>query len=595
MYRANLTIILVVLLTMSTNPACLTDEPVSVGRPPVVKDFSPPNDGIIETFVEDTLTFLVVAIDPDESELDYEYCLNDSAVSSSKSWKYAILETGPANVSCTVTDGLYESRITWQVDRQARINYSPVITSFSPVEKFPKVITGNQIEFAIQAYDPDKDPISYYFTLDDSVVSNSTSYRYFAGLPGDKIVTAVVTDGEGFATHRWYLTVSKIPDTVPPGAVDIISVETGVEPGEIIVQWIAVGEDGDEGMASNYLLRTSPSPIIDELSWSRSSQRPGVPDPALPGEVMEMVVTGITPARYTYVAIRALDDFGNLSGLGNSLGGYARGMRISGKVVDAVTGNDAPNISVLLAQYLTTTDVYGDFDFIELPPLTTYLTVIDESQQGFVGSYFDFRMRYDVVHEDYREVTLIPNIPIETDKYTDFLNFYNSMVEKYNRPFPNNQRRWAPPIQLFVQTYSANGLDYKATVEETALALNTHLGFEAFTITSSLPDIGVRCIFRSDIAVDNYGVDTWTDDWYPIHGTCEFRTLYAPATVEAFKIVIRHELGHALGLNHSTEPLHLMVGGMAPLAYNFTPDEVALIRAYYTVPRGLDMLSYSRE
>lgn len=547
-------------------------------------------------FVGDTLAFSVTAMDPDRTVLSQQFSVGDSVVSTGSAWNCVVTDTGLINVTFEVTDGMYSSRVMWDVDPVIPANNPPVITQFSPVEIFPEMIVGDQMEFAIQATDIDKDPIDYYFLVDDSLLATASNFTYRAEEIGDKTVTGVVTDGEAFATQKWFLTVGGVPDSLPPSEVPLLSVITGVDPGEIIVEWVAVGEDGMEGLASNYLLRTSPSPIIDEISWDRSSQRPNVPDPVAPGELMNMVVTGMLPARYTYVAVRAVDDNGNLSPLGPSLGGYSRGMNISGQVMDAITGEPLPGLPVELAHFATTTDAYGHFEFIELPVLEgSYLSVMDEKQVGVIGAYFDFATEYVVVHEDFVSVFLIPDHPLETTFYQDFLVFYLNMTEYKIAQHRHEQLRWELPIDLYCEPFQNEGLDYQATVNQVASDLGPYVNLDLFNLVGSEPDIGVRCIFPYGLEQDNFGYDLFSEDYYPLQGTCEFRRVYTPSMLDGFMLTIRHELGHAIGLRHSNDPAHLMVGYQSPVVSNFTPDEIAVIRAYYHVPRGLLMGSYSWE
>lgn len=575
-------------------PSC-SNEITNVDRPPVVRFFYP-EDQTLSAFVGDTLTFQISAMDPDRQSIKQQFSLDDSVVSRQPSWHYVVADTGRALVRCVVSDGVHDSRIEWELARHQAIDSPPVLTAYSPVEVNPTVIIGQTIEFAVQAYDPEGDTLRYTYDIDGVTVSKQSRFVYFAEEISAEQVTATVSDGEHGVNHVWNLTITPVPDTIPPAQIQIIAVETGERPGEINVAWIAVGADSMDGIASNYLVRTSPWPFLDEIDWSRGSERPNVPLPAQPGEAMRMVVGGLMPARFTYLTVRAVDDFGNLSPLGESPGGYTRGMRITGSVLDALTQEPLPNVTVDVGHFHGTTGFGGEFEFVEMPPINDYITVSDDGIAGTIGNYFDYRRPYTVVHNDYLLIHLIPNYQLQTTRYIDFLQFYLAMTEIVGLPFPNHQRRWKPPIDIYAQPFVNEGLDFQLTIHQVAVAVGLEIGLaDAFNVSDHTPEIGVNCVYRSDILYDNFGVDEWSKDYYPVKGTIEFRTRYTIPTKPAFERVIRHELGHALGLNHSTDDMHLMIGGESPQVDTFHPDEIAVLRVFYNIPRGVAISSYYRE
>jgi len=574
--------------------SCGNQDPVSVNRPPVVRSFVPSDQALV-AFVGDTLYFEVNAFHPDEASIKQRFTLNDSIVSEHFRWNYVIADTGLSRVECVVTDGAYATRIEWEVTQQITINLPPEIVAYSPIESHPVLIIDNEMEFAIRANDPEKEPLQYQFSVGDSVVATASEYLFHASRIGKFDIEAKVDDGEYSAVHFWQLTVTPVPDTIAPAEVVITEVEKGDNPGEVRVGWIAVGADDMDGTASNYEIRTSPAPIVDEDTWIRATNRPGVPPPLAPGERMTMVVDGLTPARYTFLAVRAVDAFGNLSPMGETPGLYARGMRVAGRVMDAITGEPMPNVHVNIVSHRLTTDTDGNFEFLELPPINELLIVSDDNRLGFLGTHYDMRMPYKVKHLDFVPIYLIPDYQLDSVEYVDFYSFYILMTNIGGSPFPNHQRRWEAPFDVFARPFENGGLDYQATIHQTALDLNSFIGMDLFNVVDEDPQVGVFCHYPRDLVFDNYGVRKWSADWYPVLADIEFRRVYIAASEGSFTRVVRHELGHALGLNHSFDPNHLMMGGIAPQRDNFSTDELAVIRVLYHVPRGTHIGHYARD
>jgi hypothetical protein len=571
-----------------------SDDPTRVGRPPVVEGFSPV-DQALEAFTGDTLVFSVRAVDPERSILQQRFAVDDSVVSGASRWAYVVDDTGLVTVSCTISDGEYDSRIQWVLDRRLRVNHPPEIYSFSPVEPNPTMIIGTELEFAVDIRDPDGDPLTLYFAVDGEQVSTSDRFVYTTDEEGDRVVEAVAFDGELKARKRWNLTVTGIPDTISPAPVPITNLETGAEPGEIDVAWTAVGQDGLEGTASNYLVRTLPTPILTEEDWARASVQPGVPDALPSGQPMGMTISGMIPGRYTHVSVRALDDFGNLSPIEESPGAYTRGMRISGRVLDALTLAPIAGATVQLAHFTTTSGADGSFQFIELPPLQSTLGVRDEDDVGVVGTYYNYRADYTVTHLDYIELFMIPDLEMTSSYYESFYLFLRSMTDIPGNPFGSQQRRWELPVDVYVPEFNANGLDFRQTLVDVLAEFEQILGYPAFHVVDAVPDLGVQVFFEPETTVDNFQFTQWSSDYYPVQARVKFRTFYSPTSVGTFRVIIRHEFGHALGLYHSADRFHLMVGGQASAVSWFSPEELSVIRVRYHIPRGINLLDYSVE
>jgi hypothetical protein len=304
MKRRNQAVLAAALAAAMVQAACSGKDPARVDRPPVVEGFQPA-DRHIDAFVGDTLRFSINASDPDRDNLATTFFVDGAPMGEGEIWEFAVLDTGVVDIRGNVSDGEHTAYIDWQVESDVPVNLPPVIETTLPIELNPTLVIGTTMDFAVIASDPESLPLTFSFSVNDSVVANARNLTYLGSSVGPKLVRVVVSDGDKSVTHEWQLKVTTVPDNIPPAPVVITLAETGVEPGEINIEWTAVGRDGMFGRPSIYQVRTSPVPILTEQDWARGSERPGVPPPAIAGETMRMVVGGLQPARQTYVAVRA--------------------------------------------------------------------------------------------------------------------------------------------------------------------------------------------------------------------------------------------------------------------------------------------------
>jgi len=89
------------------------------------------------------------------------------------------------------------------------------------------------------------------------------------------------------------------------------------EPGRIILNFSAPGDDGEVGQADEYLLAHSSQPIETEADWEGATLEHIRRQPAPAGAPEAMSVSELEPGEHHF-ALRALDEVGLMSALGNS-------------------------------------------------------------------------------------------------------------------------------------------------------------------------------------------------------------------------------------------------------------------------------------
>lgn len=569
-------------------PACDVSSPERIIRAPIIREFKPETQSFDVT-TRDTIAFSISALDPEDEELYFSFSLDDSVVAGGPTWTYIVDDTGLTDVTAHVFNRASQSKITWRLNRFAAINQPPVVDAFQPVDKNPSVIVGNSVAFSMSASDPEGLGLSYIFTVEDSLVAASNRYTYMATEIGDFTIRAVASDGESFVAHEWELSVLAEPDSILPGPVFLTSLTTGTETGELVVAWVAVGDDGDQGLPTNYIVRTSRVTIDGEPEWDQASDRPGEPNPEAPGTIQQMVIKLLPPADRVWVAVRAIDDFGNLSPLGNTLDAIVKGNDLIGIVRDAATGDPAPGIRVKLAGDIAIADAQGHYALTRLPNGTGPIRVDDEDDHGAVGSYFDILTEdYTIQDGDVRDFWVIPNIALETTDYASFLSFIIRM-STLTGTYGHLLRTWDEPVDVYVPPFQANGLDYEQVVKQALTEWEDLTGIDLFQFVDEQPTNGVYFAYSDVIARDAYRAVSSDPQQLPLLGEVTMRTVYSPSSAVIMDAVAGHEFGHALGLHHSSDAIHLMVGSQVANVTQPSTDEIWLVRTLYRLPRGQNM------
>jgi len=104
-------------------------------------------------------------------------------------------------------------------------------------------------------------------------------------------------------------------DSVAPSDITDLST-TSSSHSTAVLQWTAVGDDGNSGTAEEYDIRYSTSPIT-ELNWDSATQATGEPSPQASGTIETFTVTNLLPETIYYFAIKARDNAFNYNGISN--------------------------------------------------------------------------------------------------------------------------------------------------------------------------------------------------------------------------------------------------------------------------------------
>ncbi|MFN8548776.1 MAG: CehA/McbA family metallohydrolase [Candidatus Eisenbacteria bacterium] len=108
-------------------------------------------------------------------------------------------------------------------------------------------------------------------------------------------------------------------DFIPPSAVSDLAAAPGAFPGEIRLTWTAPGDDGANGTASAYVIKTSLSPI-DNVTFAAAPDInfwTNEPLPHAAATPETLYVFGFDPGVVRYFALKAIDDASNVGAISN--------------------------------------------------------------------------------------------------------------------------------------------------------------------------------------------------------------------------------------------------------------------------------------
>jgi hypothetical protein len=588
-------------------------DPVRPNSPPYIKDSWPEDLLLVIEAPVDSIIFSFSAVDPDRDELTYRYVLvdNDGKV-------LEVLHQGADYVFEPEQGGFYHLQgraqdhsdyvaRDWYVTAIELTNDPPVVVWQSPDQDSITTLIGSTLEFRMGVEDDHPQDLRYSYYAGGSPIkimdlTSSVQYRFMEN--GFVDVEGMVWDGEFGDTLSWVVRVVGEPDTIPPARITDLIGWTGTIPGTIRLKWTAPGDDDMAGRVSHYRIRTHTIPILNEDDWDEASQKNGVPVPGMSGTVEEMIAENLNPGTWLYVTARAVDDFGNMSPLGNCIRLLVRGIDADGRITDATTGAPLDGIVVSSEGIADTTSVDGYYKLVDLPLYTDLIRLRDEHIAGDPGEYYDMSIPVSGITWHFtKDLTMMPYFDLVSTLAGTYENsfyiFFRSMT--YTRGLlgrPTIFRNWNHyPVTVYNPPYTWEGVDIRELARIAMGSWNDLTGLGLFVETPDPDAADVRIIYDTQydskhhvetISTNPDGTPAKMLIWiYPNHQL-------APIQIRGRRI-FAHEFGHILQLGHSDDLGHLMVGGTSPITDNPSTDEINLVRTLYGLPTIFDANWYVEE
>jgi len=171
-------------------------------------------------------------------------------------------------------------------------------------------------------------------------------------------------------------------DQIPPSPINDLTAAPGAQMGEILLSWIATGEDSTVGLAESYDLRYSLDSIT-EAAWYAATSYNDVPAPLSGGNIESLTMSGLVPGQLYYIGLKAKDHESNFSEISNVVSSVARFDFATGdtdNVADPVS--PASGAAVRLSH---PTLVVANIDTLN-PNLYEFEVAIDSEFAGLVAS-----------------------------------------------------------------------------------------------------------------------------------------------------------------------------------------------------------------
>ncbi len=585
-------------IALSVLASCIfQNNPLEPNNPPTIRSYTPPQSFFSLT-APDSCVFSIGAVDPDGDDIVYLFVSGDSVLSRADTAKFYALEAGRYDIRGEARDGTTKVFRAWQVTVLSKDDEPPHITSSHPDQSTIACAVGDTLEFRITAEDDHPQTLVGLYLLDGAVLQSGSftlAHRFMER--GDFLVEGVAWDGQSGDTVRWDINVAGFPDTIAPAPIiDLVS-EPGTIDGSISLVWTAPGDDDNAGKAASYVVKTSVYPILTEADWNSAEGKPGEPVPSAAGTVERMTIRNLISASYVYVGMRAIDDFFNMAPIGNSVKALVRGIDVGGRAINAATGGPAPGIEILTSSKRDTSDANGEYILPNIPSYTTSVVARDENVLSQLGDYFNCSSPILTVTQLDKNFYMIPAFTLVSTVYPDpyegrFLAFYKEMTKTdgyVGRPTTYiGWNHW--PLTVYNPPRMYQEIDLQTACRNALADWEQSTGIDLFVEVSSAEGADVVIVY--DTLSDNrhhVATPAYNPDGTPARKEIWIFTKNTEVPLSRFaEMVFTHELGHVIGLDHSRNVGHLMVGLTMPQVHHPSVDEIRVVQVLFHMPNFFD-------
>ncbi len=194
---------------------------LTVTRPnswPTITERTPDSD-VVLLAEGDSTTLSIVAVDPDADDLTYRWAIGgtpqDGETGPSLVFETGFSSNGSYEVEAAVEDGRGGFDTTSWTIHVAEVNQPPLITASTPAAATAGVLENSTLNFSVTASDPDDDPITYQWRIDDLDVGGATTALFgFSpnfSMAGSHDIAVLVADDRGASAARtWDVTVGNV-------------------------------------------------------------------------------------------------------------------------------------------------------------------------------------------------------------------------------------------------------------------------------------------------------------------------------------------------------------------------------------------------